>query len=195
VTVDGTPATSCGSGCYRAPAVPGGLSIGVGGRTVVFDLPARAPDANARLQRVTRAYRAARTAVFDERLASTPTNAETTRFEVAAPDRLAYQTKGGPSAIVIGLRRWDRDRAGAPWVVSAQTRIDVMQPYWGKPTNVHQVAPNVLTFLDRRVPAWFRVTLKGDRPARVQMKAAAHFMVDRYVGFDVPVDISPPPSR
>jgi copper transport protein len=195
VTVDGVAARSCGSGCYRASAVPGGLSIGVGDRVVEFDLPARAPDGRALLQRVDRAYRAARTAIFDEHLASTPTNGETTRFTVVAPDRLAYQTKGGPSAIVIGTRRWDRDSTSAPWVASAQTRLNVMQPYWGKPTNVHLIAPNVLTFLDRRVPAWFRVTLNGVRPARVQMTAAGHFMVDRYAGFDVPAVVSPPPSR
>lgn len=195
VTVDGTLAHSCGAGCYRAPAVPGGVSLGIGGKTIVFDLPARAPDARALLRRVDRAYRAARTAIFDEHLASTPTNGQTTRFSIVAPDRLAYQTKGGPGAIVIGTRRWDRDRIGAPWVPSAQTRLDVMQPYWGKPTNVHQIAPDVLTFLDRRVPAWFRVTLGGVRPRRVQMTAAGHFMVDRYVGIDVPLGISPPPSR
>jgi len=96
---------------------------------------------------------------------------------------------------VIGTRRWDRDRTGSPWVPSAQTRLDVMQPYWGTPTNVHLIAPNVLTFVDRRVPAWFRVTLDGVRPMRVQMTAAGHFMVDRYVGFNVSAGISPPPSR
>jgi uncharacterized membrane protein len=195
VTVDGTPARSCGSGCYRAPAVPGGLSIGVGGETVQFDLPARAPDARALLQRVDRAYRNARTTVYDERLGSTPTNAQTTRFTVVAPDRLAYQTKNGPSAIVIGTRRWDRSRSGAPWVLTPQTRLQVMTPYWTNPTNVHLIAPHVLTFLDRRIPAWFRVTLEGLRPARVQMTAASHFMVDRYVGFNVSAGISPPPSR
>jgi copper transport protein len=195
VTVDGTPARSCGSGCYRAAAVPGGLSIGVGGKTIVFDLPAHAPDGYALLQRVDRTYRTARTAVFDEHLASTPTNGQTTRFRLVAPDRLAYQTKGGPAAVVIGTRRWDRDSSRAPWVESAQTRLDVMQPYWGKPTNVHEIAPNVLTFVDRRVPAWFRVTLTGARPQRVQMTAAGHFMVERYVGIDVPLGISPPPSR
>jgi len=195
VTVDGAPARSCGAGCYRAPAVPGGVSLGIGGKTIVFDLPTRAPDARALLRRVDRAYRNARTAIFDEHLASTPNNGQTTRFSTVAPDRLAYQTKGGPGAIVIGTRRWDRDRIGAPWVSSYQTRLDVMQPYWSNPTNVHQIAPNVLTFIDRRVPAWFRVTLRGIRPQRVQMTAAGHFMVDRYVGVDVPLDISPPPSR
>jgi hypothetical protein len=195
VTVDGTQARSCGSGCYRAPAVPGGLSIGVGGKTVVFDLPARAPDATDLLRRVDRAFRSARTAVFDETLASSPTNGQTTRFTLVAPDRLSYQTKGGPGAIVIGPRRWDRDSARAAWLPSPQTPLDVMQPYWDKPTNAHLVAPNVLTFLDRRIPAWFHVTLNGVRPTRVRMTAAAHFMVDRYVGFNVPAVVSPPPSR
>jgi copper transport protein len=195
VTVDGKQAQSCGSGCYRAPAGPGVLRIGVGAKTIQFDVPANAPDAHALLQRVTRAYRASRTAVFDEHLASTPTNGETTRFEVVAPNRLAYQTKNGPAAIVIGGRRWDRDTPRAPWVPSPQQPLDVMQPYWGNPTNVHLIAPNVLTFLDRRVPAWFRVTLNDVRLQRVQMTAAGHFMVDRYVGIDVPVVISPPPSR
>jgi hypothetical protein len=175
--------------------VPGGLSIGVGTSTAVFDLPARTPDATALLKRVTQSYRSARTAVFDERLASTPTNAQTTRFTIVAPNRLAYQTKGGPDAIVIGSRRWDRDSTTAPWVLSPQAPLNVMQPYWGNPTNVHEIAPNVLTFLDRRVPAWFRVTLNGVRPMRVQMTAAGHFMVDRYVGVNVPVGVSPPPSR
>jgi copper transport protein len=195
VTVDGAPASPCGSGCYRAAAVPGGLSVGVDGARLAFDLDPNATSGLALLQRATRAYRRTKTAVFDEHLASSPKNSETTRFRTIAPDRLAYQTKGGPAGIVIGARRWDRDRSGARWVRSPQARIDVTQPYWGTPTNVHLVAPGVLTFLDRRIPAWFRVTLAGVHPKRVEMTAPAHFMVDRYVGVDVPVEISPPPSR
>lgn len=195
VTVDGAPASPCGSGCYRAAAVAGGLSVGIDGSRMAFDIDPHAPDGHVLLQRATRAFRSARTAVFDEHLASTPTNGQTTRFTIIAPDRLAYQTKNGPAAIVIGTRRWDRDRTGAPWVPSAQTRLDVMQPYWNAPTNVHEIAPNVLTFLDRRIPAWFRVTLSGLTPTRVHMTAAGHFMTDRYVGVDVPAEISPPPSR
>ena len=195
VTVDGAPAAPCGSGCYRASAVAGGLSVGVDGSRMAFELDPSAPDGHALLQHATRVFRQAQTAVFDEHLASTPTNGQTTRFTIVAPDRLAYQIKNGPAAIVIGTRRWDRDRIGARWVPSAQTRLDVTQPYWGTPTNVHEVAPNVLTFVDRRVPAWFRLTLTGLRPKLVQMTAAGHFMSDRYVGVDVPAVISPPPSR
>ena len=133
--------------------------------------------------------------IFLERLASSTTAASNTRFEIAAPHRLSYQTAGGPGGIVIGNRRWDRDRVGARWLESSQTPLDVTSPYWQKATNVHLVAPNVLTLLDRSIPAWFRVTLAKGLPARVEMTAPAHFMVDRYVGFGVPVEISPPPSR
>ena len=69
----------------------------------------------------------------------------------------------------------------------------------GKPAKSYRsgdlVAPGVITFFDRAIPAWFRVTLHRTRPSLMQMTAAAHFMVDRYVGFDGPVAISPPPSR
>ena len=189
VTVDGSPATACGSGCYRGPA---GARIDVDGDELVFHIPARAADASAKLARIARAYRSSRTIVFDERLASSPTNAETTRFTVVAPNRLAYRTRGGAQAIVIGGRRWDRDRAGARWVPSQQTPLDVTQPYWQSPTNVHEVAPGTFTFLDRNIPAWFRLTVVDGRPRVQHMTAASHFMVDRYVGFDVPVTVSPP---
>lgn len=189
VMIGGAVAVPCGSGCYRGPA---SSRIAVDGRTLTFDVPARAPDASARLARITRAYRRSRTIVFDERLASSPTDSETTRFAVAAPNRLTYVTRGGPQAIVIGPRRWDRNTPNGRWVETPQTPLDVTQPYWQSPTNVHEVAPRTFTFLDRSIPAWFRVTVANGRPAVQHMTAAAHFMVDRYVGFDVPVTVSPP---
>jgi hypothetical protein len=195
VLVDGVPAKPCGSGCYRAAAGSGLLRVRIGATQLVFDIPARAPDATALLQRVTRRYRTARTIVFDESLASSPTNRERTRFTILAPHSLTYRTRGGPSAIVIGARRWDRLRDGAPWQLSAQTPLAVTRPTWSEPTNAHLVAPGVITFLDRQIPAWFRLTLARGLPARSQMTAAAHFMVDSYAGFDGPVSVSPPPSR
>jgi len=193
VRVGETAATSCGSGCYRAPAPPRGpLRVSIGSDTLVFDAPADAPNATSLLAKVTRTYRRSRSIVFDEQLASSPTNVQTTRFTVVAPNRLAYQTKGGAAAVVIGGRRWDRSKAGAAWVPSPQTPLDVTQPYWRSPTNAHLVAPNTITFLDRNIPAWFRVTLADGRPTASHMTAAAHFMVDRYVGFDVPATVSPP---
>jgi len=195
VLIAGARAAACGPGCYRAPAPAGDLPVKVGSRTLTFSVPARAPDARALLRHVTKRYRGAKTIVFDEDLASSATNEQRTRFTVVAPNRLAYAVHGGPSAIVIGARRWDRDRAGAPWLLSQQTPLDVTQPYWQTPANVHLVAPGVLTFFDRRLPAWFRVSLAGRLPARMRMTAPAHFMTDRYVEFGGPVTISPPPSR
>jgi hypothetical protein len=193
VRVGSVAAAACGSGCYRAHAGPSAaLRISIGSDTLDFVLPVHAPTAASLLARATAAYRASRSIVFDERLASTPTNAETTRFTVVAPNRLAYQTRGGAAAVVIGGRRWDRARPGARWVESPQTPLDVTAPYWQSPTNAHLVAPNTITFLDRRIPAWFRVTIARGRPAVSRMTAAAHFMVDRYVGFDGSVTVSPP---
>jgi copper transport protein len=194
VRVNGATATRCGSGCYRASSLSTGpLHVSVGGRTLTFDIAAKEPDATAILERITQRYRSSRTIVFDETLASSPANAQTTRFTAVAPHNLSYQTRGGgPGAIVIGTRRWDRSAANAPWQPTSQTPIDVTTPYWTQPTNAHVVGPNTITFLDRRIPAWFQVTYKNSHPTVSHMTAAAHFMTDRYVGFDVPAEVSPP---
>ena len=75
---------------------------------------------------------------------------------------------------------------------SAQTPLDVLQPYWSNVSNVHEISPGVLTFLDRGLPGWFRLRVSDQRPRVLHMTAAAHFMTERYVGFDEPVDVSPP---
>ena len=192
VRIDGSAAAACGPGCYRGPAGSGALRVTVDGRALRFEIPERAPDATALVGSMTKRYRSSRTIVFDETLHSSPTSGLTTRFVAVAPNRLRYDVRGGPSAIVIGGTRWDRDTKTAPWVRSAQTPLDATATYWSKPTNAHLVAPNVVTFLDRRIPAWFRVTVVAGRPSVSRMTAAAHFMVDRYVGFDTGAGVSPP---
>jgi len=168
------------------------VRVQFGGKSTTFDVPVSAPDAAAELRAVTARYRGARTIVFDETLSATGTGGQRTRFTAVAPHRLEYQIRGGPSAIVVGARRWDRDAAGRPYVESPQSPIDVTQPFWQTASNVHEVAPGVLTFLDRSLPAWFRLTLAGPLPRSLHMTAAAHFMTERYVGFDVPAVVSPP---
>ena len=49
---------------------------------------------------------------FDETLASTPTNAETTRFSVKAPHTLMYVTRNGPQA----PRSPEDARSEAEWI-------------------------------------------------------------------------------
>ena len=100
----------------------------------------------------------------------------------------------GPAAIVIGARRWDRSSARARrGSRSSQTPIDVTTPYW---TRADERAPRRARTRSRSStagsPAWFRVTFDGSRPTVSHMTAAAHFMTDRYVGFDVPATVSPP---
>lgn len=193
VAIDGRSASPCGSGCYRAPAGRGPVTVTVAGRTLRFDVSATAPAAAALLAHVTRAYRASRTILFDESLRSGAGGGERTRFRIQAPDRLAYRIRGGPEAVVIGGRRWDRPGDRGPWLESQQTPLRSTDPYWTKTTNAHLVAPRTLTFLDRTIPAWFRLTLDASgRPQVLHMTAAAHFMVDRYGGFDVPLAVSPP---
>ena len=159
------PRRACGSGCYRAPGRPRtGARLGRRAHAHVR-APCDAPDATALLARVTRAYRASRTIVFDETLASTPTNAQTTRFTVVAPNRLAYQTQGGASAIVIGARRWDRAAAGGRGVeVAADAARRHRSPTGSSRRTRTWSRPNTITFLDRRIPAWFRVTLRRRAP-------------------------------
>ena len=193
VTVDGQPATSCGAGCYRTGADTGPVRVAVGGDTRTFTVAPDAPDATALLARVTRAFRGSSSIVFDESLRAGPTGGISTRFTLKAPDELAYVIRGGAQAVVLGARRWDRDAPTGKWVESQQTPLQVTQPYWRTASNVHLVAPRTVTFLDRSIPAWFRVTIGAhDRPARLHMTAASHFMVDRYRSYDVPVTLSPP---
>ena len=192
VRIDGQRAAACGSGCYTAPVAAGPVRVSVDGTRTTFDIPARAPAAAARLGEVTRRYRDSRTIVIDESLSADSSPGIRTRFTVVAPHSLRYQTNAGPAAIVIGPRRWDRVSPGRPYVESPQTPLDVTQPLWSNVTNVHEIAPDVLTFLDRSLPAWFRLEVESRRPRVVNMEAAAHFMVERYVAFDAPVEVSPP---
>jgi copper transport protein len=192
VRIDGGVPARCGPGCFRGPAPTGPLNVTVDGRSLTFTVPDRAPDGAAALTALTNNFRAAKTIVFHESLASSPNDRQLTRFTVVAPNRLAYTIANGPSAVVIGAKRWDKDRPKAQWLLSPQTPLDVTQPYWQKTTNAHVVAPGVLTFFDPRLPAWFRVDYSGRYPTVMRMTAAAHFMIDRYAGFDVPAAVSPP---
>ena len=193
VRVDAFRARPCGDGCYRTLATATPSEVKVGGRVLDFDVPLRLRSGRAILRRATLAIATARTLEYSERLASSPEDVQESTFRVVAPDRLAYSIRGGPSGIVIGARRWDRARGGK-WVATAQTPLRLPSPYWsGASRNAYVVAPRTITFLDPRLPAWFRVRVdERGRPVEMRMTAAAHFMVDRYSGFDRPVEISPP---
>jgi copper transport protein len=193
VRVDGRRSAVCGPGCYRA-AVSRPSVVRVGNRAVSFSVPARPRDGTALLRRATRAYTSARSVVFEERLASGPGRPQVSTFRLAAPNRLAYSIRGGPEAIVVGARRWDRT-PGGEWEPSPQTPLRVPSTYWSsRARNAYLVAPDTVSFFDPRLPAWFRLRVdpRTGRPRGLRMVAAAHFMTDRYSAFDRPVEISPP---
>ena len=111
VRVGGVDADPCRAGCYRAtiPLPPGSIDVALEGKgakpaTLRFELPARwpAPDATALVTKVDHAFRALRTVVIHEHLASSSRNAIDTVYRLEAPNRMTYDIAGGPDAIVIG---------------------------------------------------------------------------------------------
>jgi hypothetical protein len=92
-------------------------------KTLRFDGPAGWP-AQPTIEIVRRAERAIgslRSLVVHSRLASDAEHSVTTIYKMVAPDRLAYRNVGGGESVIIGTKRWDRQRAG-DWVASRHSR-------------------------------------------------------------------------
>ena len=107
-------ARPCGTGCYRAGFAPArpprAVDITVADRTKRpwrVALPTAWPprDAAALVARAARAWRSLDSLTFDERLASGVGVAVESTWRVQAPDRIAYEVRGGWAGIVIGTRR------------------------------------------------------------------------------------------
>ena len=128
-------------------------------------------------------------------------SAQTTRFQMRAPDRMAYRIlestatgMAGTEGIVIGDRRWDR-LPGGDWLPSTQAPLVVPRPLWTDDArNAFRAGPGELTFFDPTLDAWYRLRYDpaSGRMLELRMTAASHFMEHTYSGFDRPVPISPP---
>ena len=200
------PAKPCGLGCYTAAAPrPRHVEMRLSGsRPVAFDIPAQTRPASAIVARAARTTRALKSLVYTEALRSGPTGGLLTTWSLQAPDEVEYKIKGGADAVVLGTRRWDRDRPGAPWRRSQQLpALRVPQPAWGsQATNAYLLGTArvngrpvwVVTFANPTTPAWFTAWIDRTtyRPLRLHMTAAAHFMTHRYLAFDRPLKIEPP---
>ena len=200
------PAKPCGLGCYSAAAPrPRHVELRLSGsRPVTFDIPARTRPAATIVARAARATRALKSLVYEESLRSGPTGGLLTTWSLQAPDEVEYRIRGGADAVVLGTRRWDRDRPGAPWRRSQQLpALRVPQPAWGSTaTNAYLLRDGrvagkpvwVVSFANPTTPAWFTAWIDRAtyRPLRLRMTAAAHFMTHRYVAFDRPLKIAPP---
>jgi hypothetical protein len=207
-----TQSAPCGSGCYRATvetsARPAAVTVAVRqGRTttrwrVTIPRAHSAHDAAVMLERAGHVWRSLRSVSFTEALASDARPPLQSTWQLQAPDRVAYQVHGGWSAVIIGGRRWDRSPGAAKWVESQQTRLTQPVPSWGAVTDAYLLGRTTarrrpawkLSFFDPRTPAWFTVTLdaKTLHTLDVWMIATAHFMHDRYSGFDSTAPIVAP---
>lgn len=200
VTIDGRPTTSCGVGCYSGTAADSGaVIVAHGDVTLRFDLgtPSETPELVARIGDV---YRHARSAVYDQRIATSLAAPTNTRWVEVAPGAFSYRIHGGAQAIVIGTTRWDR-APGSPWKRS-KTVAEAPTPPWGYGpiTNAHLLRQEANTFVvsffgaSQVYPAWFTAVV--DRRTlhlvRLQMTAAAHFMHVRYVSWNTDITLRPP---
>jgi copper transport protein len=199
-------ARTCGPGCYVGSLpvrTARSVDVAVSGRPVRFRLPATLParEATSLVSHAARAFASLRSLVIDEQLASSPRNRIRTRFEIVAPDRLAYRIVGGQQAIVVGDRRWDRSPNG-PWRASGQSPLRLPAAPWSRVRDARVLGAGVdrghpvwlLSFLDPTIPAWFEIAVdrRTLRTLDAHMTAAAHFMHDRYSSFDAPLRIRPP---
>lgn len=205
----GSRTRPCGHGCYAATlplATPTALTVKVTGkgspRTIVFPLARQwpAPKGRGFLERATRAFRRLRSVLLIERLSSGPGHSIVTTWKLAAPDSLEYEIRDGAGGIVIGTRRWDRPKPGAPWKPSPTTLLPQPTAPWGtRIANAHVLAetPSKLTvsWVDPVVPAWFTATFdrRTALPLVLRMTAPAHFMRHRYVAYNRKLRIQPPP--
>jgi copper transport protein len=202
VSIAGRPTASCGPGCYQANGTPprGRVRVSVDGRTLELPVPARWPPepADSLVALATQTFAHLRSVSYVEKLASSPRNGIVSNFTLEAPNRFSYRIHGGSSAIVIGGRRWDRVRGGG-WDETPYSALPQPTPIWQGPiSNAHVLSQThgvvTVTFLNRRVRAWFEVRL--DRrtllPRGLSMTATAHFMRHRYFGINAPRRIFPP---
>jgi copper transport protein len=214
-------AEPCGTGIYcagtpvstPAPRVRVRITRPDGRADVVgFTLPQHPQHALAKriVRAAEHATRELKTVVIHERLSADPRLALKTEFTIESPDKMTYrsvQVKGGKTtpagaAIVIGAARYDRTGPGAPYVKSELQPLDQPVPDWRTALDASLLGTARLdgrpvwrvSFRDPTVPAWFEVAIdrRTSRPLRVDMTAAAHFMVRDWGSFDDPVSIEPP---
>jgi hypothetical protein len=202
------PARPCGRGCYTAVAPAGSrlrrVEVLLPGRPITFHLPASPLPAARIVARAGRVFRGLRSVVYVESLRSGPKGGLLTTWRLQAPNEVTYDIRRGASAVIIGRRRWDRDRPGAPWRRSEQIpALRVPQPTWGNGvSNAHVLGTGriggrpvwIVSFANPTTPAWFTAWIERGtyRTLRLRMTAAAHFMRHRYVEFDRPLTIRPP---
>ena len=205
-------ATACGAGCYRATLAttgkPASVDVMISGRDAVHwqvALPATwpAPDGTALLARAGAVWRSLRLAAATPRRSRPgPATRVLSTWQAVAPDRIAYEVKGGWAGIVVGETRWDKGPGARRWVSSPQTRLTQPVPGWVKvhgrarPRQHHRArAAGLARVLLRPGDARLVHRARGQVVAPqlpVRMTATSHFMQDDYGAFNATAPIRPP---
>ena len=219
---DATVTGQCGLGCetVRPPRRATTLKIAadIGGTVYATTLPVSfAAGANALAARTMRRVDAAQarlhSATARETLASAPTNAETTTFQIQAPDRFAYSDSigGTPTGqtVIVGTHEWDRI-PGHAWErdnfgsqpFSASGYLDWWAAYVGSPRLIDRYRIGgreiadiaAVTNVPQLGPVWFRfrVDVAHTRMLRIRMITAAHFMTETWGNFNAAPAVTPP---
>lgn len=203
------PAAACSAGCYQAvlptTQMPAHVAISFNdGSHLGFTLPRRGPtpEALAVVRGAADEYKHIHSMVTYERLGSSPTQVVYTTYYAVAPDRLRFNVRGEGSSIIIGDKRWDREKRGA-WQESAQAPIKPIAPYWAPLIQDATILGSatvegrpvwVVSFADPQTPGFFTVWVdkSNNRTLELKMTAAVHFMHHLYTGFNAPISVTPP---
>jgi len=204
-------ATPCGAGCFRVdePVFDGSpaaivVEVERPGKPVAavsFRLPGDLPaDGETLLGKVRREMGTLTTLRMSETLTSGLGPVVRTEYRLEAPDRIGFETSGGQRTIIVGKRRWDRE--GGRWVESPFPGSQVPTYVWDgakQPrllgsTTLRGTPVQILALYDPNLgPAWFRLLVAPNgRVLEARMLAPAHFMTQRFRGFDEPVRLEAP---
>ena len=199
----------CGRGCYtttlpvRAPTrfavnIDGRRRAALGRVSAAGAAGRRSPARRFSRGRRGRSARCA-PSLFVERLSSGLGHTIVTTWKLQAPNKLEYSIRDGAGGIVIGGKRWDREKPGAPWKESTSTLLPQPVSPWGtRVANAYvlrqHTSPRDALLVRPGVPSWFTGTFDRAtaRPIELRMTATAHFMQHRYLGFNRGVRIVPP---
>jgi hypothetical protein len=207
----GADLQTCGDECYRIaePALqgsPASIAVtirraGKPTRSAVVRLPARLPPSgDAALARAQRVMHALRTLRYRETLTGGLGGTVIGRFQVQAPDRLRIDSNFDEHIIFIGKTRWLQ--SNGEWTKSAFPGIRQPAYAWDGAARARVLARPRLGSARGWVlalakagpnPVWFRLVVASSGHVReMRMITRAHFMTQRFSGFNRPVSIQAP---